>query len=64
MFYKESDYHLRVPDERYQAIKTLETLAMSSVKTQPRLTVHVLCAGIRYGLGESRLYELFKAAWL
>jgi adenylate kinase len=64
VFYKESDYHLRVPDERYQAIKTLETLAMSSVKTQPRLTVHVLCAGIRYGLGESRLYELFKAAWL
>jgi adenylate kinase len=37
---------------------------MSSVKTQPRLTVHVLCSGIKYGLGESRLYELFKAAWL
>ncbi len=37
---------------------------MSSVKTQPRLTVHVLCSGIRYGLGEARLYELFKAAWL
>jgi adenylate kinase len=64
VFFKESDYHLRVPDERYQSIKTLETLAMSSVKTQPRLTVHVLCAGIRYGLGESRLYELFKSAWL
>jgi adenylate kinase len=64
IFYKETDYHLRVPDERYQAIKTLETLAMSSVKTQPRLTVHVLCTGIRYGLGENRLYELFKAAWL
>lgn len=64
LFFKESDYHLRVPDEHYQQIKTLETLAMSSVKTQPRLTVHVLCSGIRYGLGESRLYELFKAAWL
>ena len=64
VFFKESDYHLRVPDERYQAMKTLETLAMSSVKTQPRLTVHVLCTGIRYGLGENRLYELFKAAWL
>ena len=37
---------------------------MSSVKTQPKLTVHVLCSGIRYGLGENRLYELFKAAWL
>lgn len=64
IFYKESDYHLRVPDERYQQMKTLETLAMSSVKTQPKLTVHVLCSGIRYGLGESRLYELFKSAWL
>jgi hypothetical protein len=64
VFFKESDYHLRVPDENYQQIKTLETLAMSSVKTQPKLTVHVLCSGIRYGLGESRLYELFKAAWL
>ena len=45
-------------------MKTLETLAMSSVKTQPNLTVHVLCSGIRYGLGEGRLYDLFKAAWL
>jgi len=45
-------------------MKTLETLAMSSVKTQPRLTVHVLCSGIRYGLGESRLYENFRSAWL
>ncbi len=37
---------------------------MSSVKTQPKLTVHVLCSGIRYGLGENRLYEIFKSAWL
>jgi hypothetical protein len=64
VFFKESDYHLRVPDERYQQMKTLETLAMSSVKTQPKLTVHVLCSGIRYGLGESRLYEIFRSAWL
>ena len=64
LLFKESDYHLRVAEERYQQMKTLETLAMSSVKTQPKLRVHVLCSGIRYGLGESRLYELFKAAWL
>jgi hypothetical protein len=64
IFFKESDYHLRVPYERYQQVKTLETLAMSSVKTQPKLTVHVLCSGIRYGLGENRLYEIFKGAWL
>lgn len=33
IYFKETDYHLRVPDENYQQIKTLETLAMSSVKT-------------------------------
>lgn len=37
---------------------------MSSVKTQPKLKVHVLCSGIRYGNGERQFYELFKTAWL
>jgi hypothetical protein len=31
--FKESDYHLRVPAPKYQHLKTLETLAISSVKT-------------------------------
>jgi adenylate kinase len=26
--------------------------------------MHLLCTGIRYGLAKSRIYELFKAAWL
>lgn len=64
LFFKETDYHLRVPLEEYQYLKTLETLAMSSVKTQPKLKVHVLCSGIRYGNGERQFYELFKSAWL
>lgn len=66
IFFKESDYHLRVPDDTsyYQQMKTLETLAMSSTKTQPKLRVHVLCSGIRYGLGENRFYEIFKSSWL
>jgi hypothetical protein len=59
LFYKESDYHLRVPHEKFQHLKTLETLAISSVNTQPLLRVHVLCAGIRYGNGENIFYEHF-----
>lgn len=64
LFFKESDYHLRVPHEKYQHLKTLETLAMSSVTTQPLLRVHVLCAGIRYGNGENIFYEHFQNAWI
>lgn len=33
IFFKESDYHLRVPHHNYQHLKTLETVAMSSVVT-------------------------------
>lgn len=32
LFFKESDHHLRVPLQAYQTLKTLETLALSSVK--------------------------------
>jgi len=60
LYFKETDYHLRVPHERYQHFKTLETLALSSVTTQPLLRVHVLCAGIRYGNGEMVLYDHFQ----
>ena len=37
---------------------------MSTVKTQPKLKVHVLCSGIRYGNGEVFFREFFKTAWL
>ena len=37
---------------------------MSSVKTQPKLKVHVLCSGVRYGNGEECFYDTFKQAWL
>lgn len=60
LFYKESDYHLRVPHERYQHLKTLETLALSSTTTQEKLRVHVMCAGIRYGNGERIFYDHFQ----
>jgi hypothetical protein len=33
IFFKESDFYLRVPHENFQQIKTLETLAMSSITT-------------------------------
>lgn len=59
LFFKESDYHLRVPHAKYEHLKTLETLAMSSTNTQPMLRVHVLCSGVRYGNGERTLYDHF-----
>lgn len=62
--FKERDFHLRVPSPRFQTLKTLETLALSSVKAQPKLRVYVLCAGILYGNGERIFYNHFKKAWL
>lgn len=63
-YFKESDAHLRVPHKRFINHKNLETLALSAPKTQPLLKVHVLCTGIRYGLGEGVFYEHFKNAWI
>ena len=57
--FKETDYHLRVPHADFNHIKTLETTAISSVNTQPKLRVHVLCSGIRYGNGERAFYDHF-----
>ena len=45
-------------------MKTLETLALSSTKVQPKLKVYVLCSGILYGNGETVFYNHFKKAWL
>ena len=63
-YYKEEDHYLRVPHADFEHIKTLETTAMSSVNTQPKLRVHVLCAGIRYGNGERTFYDHFQKAWI
>ena len=64
IYFKETDYHLRVPHKNFQHLKTLETIAMSSVNTQPNLRVHVLCSGIRYGNGERIFYDHFQKAWI
>lgn len=64
LFFKESDYNIRVPHPKSQYMKTLETLALSSVNTQPMLKVHILCCGLRYGMGEDKFYNHFKNAWL
>jgi len=64
IFFKETDFHLRVPHAKFQHLKTLETLALSSVNTQPKLKVHVLCSGVRYGNGERTFHQHFKQAWL
>lgn len=62
--FKESDYHMRVPHANFLNMKNLETLALSAPKTQPKLKVHILCCGIRYGYGEGVFYDHFKTAWL
>lgn len=62
--FKEKDFHLRIPSRKYQYLKTLETLALSSVKAQPNLRVYVLCAGVLYGVGERTFHSHFKQAWL
>jgi len=64
LYFKESDHHHIVPHASFFKMKNLETLALSAPKTQPLLKVHILCAGIRYGLGEAVFYDHFKNAWL
>lgn len=64
LFFKETDYHMRVPHERYLPLKNLESLAMAAPKTQPMLKVHILCSGIRYGHGEGAFYTHFQNAWM
>ena len=64
MFFKETDYHLRVPHERYLHHKNLESLAMAAPETQPMLKVNILCCGVRYGHGEGAFYDHFKKAWV
>ena len=64
IFFKETDFHVRVAHPDFQQLKTLETVAMSSVITQPNLRVHVLCSGIRYGNGERIFYDHFQRAWI
>ena len=63
-YFKETDFHLRVPHKDFEYLKTLETIAMSSTTTQPKLKVHVMCSGIRYGNGERIFYDHFQKAWI
>lgn len=62
--FREKDFHQRIPSKRFQHLKTLETLALSSIRSQPNLRVYVLCAGLLYGSGERILHDHFKQSWL
>jgi adenylate kinase len=64
LYFKDKDYVLRVPSEKYYKFKMLETLAMSSSNINPKLTTYVVCPGLTYGQGEDIFYEYFKMAWL
>jgi nucleoside-diphosphate-sugar epimerase len=47
-------------------MKQLEQAAMALPKQNPRVKVHVLCAGFFYGHGEQNdiFYEFFRRAWV
>lgn len=66
LYFLDGDYAQRVPNPRYQQVKTLELMAMSAQKLNPHLRVHVVCSGLPYGNGEANdvFYEFFRRAWL
>lgn len=64
LFFTDSDFQQRVPSPRFQQIKTLEMMALAAQKFSKSLKVHIVCAGLPYGNGESVFYEFFRKAWL
>ena len=64
LYFKDKDYVLRVPSEKYYKFKMLETLAMSASNINPNVITYVVCPGFVYGNGEDVFFEYFKMAWL
>ncbi len=64
--FTDTDYSKRVPTPKYQYLKNLENLAITSQKINLNLKVHVVGCGLPYGNGESNdiFYEFFRRAWL
>lgn len=64
--FTDSDFAKRVPTPKYQYLKNLENLAMTSAKINLNLRVHVVCSGLPFGNGEANdiFYEFFRRAWL
>lgn len=64
--FSDNDYTKRVPNPRYQYLKNLENLAMTSAKINMNLKVHVVCSGLPFGNGEANdiFYEFFRRSWL
>jgi adenylate kinase len=56
--FKETDYALRSPREKYQKLKELEDLVLS-LKLD-NVKVFVVCAGVFYGMGELAFKNTFK----
>ena len=56
--FKEENYLMRAPKERYQYIKDLEDLVLSF--KWPNVKTYVICPGIFYGRGELVFKEHFK----
>lgn len=62
--YKEKDYILRQPNEKYLSYVSLETLALSACSTNKNLNSYIVCPGFIYGDEENIFFNYFKSAWL
>jgi nucleoside-diphosphate-sugar epimerase len=64
--FDDSDFPKRVPNPKFQYLKTLENLALTACKINKNLKVYVLCSGLPFGHGEANdvFYEFFRRAWL
>lgn len=64
--FSDADFAKRVPTPKYQYLKNLENLAMTSAKINLNLKVHVVCSGLPFGNGEANdiFYEFFRRSWL
>ena len=61
-YYKDSDYNLRIPNQKYRKYKIIESKALSI--TNPNIKVYIICPGFIYGCGENFFFEIFRDIYL
>ena len=62
-FYNEEEFIFRESNPKYQLYKQLEDRILQARNHVSSLKTYVICSGIKYGLGEDKLFDLFKDAW-
>ena len=61
-YHKDTDYNLRIPNQKYRKYKILESKALST--TNPNLRVYIICPGFIYGCGENFFFNYFRMSYL